>query len=47
VDWQLQQVEVYRREQASLKLVATLFSNDVLSTPLLPGFSCAIAQLFV
>lgn len=47
VDWRLQQIEVYRREQASLKLVATLFSNDVLSSPLLPGFSCAIAQLFV
>lgn len=47
VDWQLQQIEVYRREQANLKLVATLFSNDTLSSPLLPGFSCAFAQLFV
>jgi Uma2 family endonuclease len=47
VDWRLQQIEVYRREQASLILVATLFSNDVMSTPLLPGFSCSIAQLFV
>lgn len=47
VDWQLPQIEVYRREQASLRLIATLFSDDVLNSPLLPGFSCAIAQLFV
>ncbi len=47
VNWQLQQIEVYRREQASLRLIATLFSNDVLSSPLLPGFSCSIAQLFI
>lgn len=47
MDWPLQQVEVYRREQANLKLVATLFSNDTLSSPLLPGFRCAIFQLFV
>jgi Uma2 family endonuclease len=47
VDWKLQQIEVYRREQANLKLIATLFGNDILSSPLLPGFSCVIAQLFV
>ncbi|WP_223265334.1 Uma2 family endonuclease [Nostoc sp. 'Peltigera membranacea cyanobiont' 210A] len=46
VDWRKQQVEVYRREQASLKLVATLFNGDELSSPILPDFSCAIAQLF-
>lgn len=47
VDWQLQQIEVYRREQASLRLISTLFSHDVLSSPLLPEFSCSIAQLFI
>ncbi|MHC5936374.1 Uma2 family endonuclease [Nostoc sp.] len=46
VDWRKQQVEVYRREQASLKLVATLFNGDELSSPILPDFNCAIAQLF-
>ena len=46
VDWRKQQVEVYRREQASLKLVATLFNGDELSSPILPDFICAIAQLF-
>jgi Uma2 family endonuclease len=47
VDWQLQQIEVYRREQATLNLVATLFGNNVLTSPLFPEFSCLIAQLFV
>jgi Uma2 family endonuclease len=46
VDRQLQQIQVYRREQATLKLVATLFSGDDLTSPLLPGFTCAIARLF-
>ncbi len=46
VDWRKQQVEVYRREQAVLKLVATFFNDDLLSSPILPEFSCAIAPLF-
>ncbi|MBW4557777.1 MAG: Uma2 family endonuclease [Trichormus sp. ATA11-4-KO1] len=46
VDWRKQQVEVYRREQASLKLVATLFKGDELNSPILPNFTCAIAALF-
>jgi hypothetical protein len=29
-----------------LRLVATLFADDVLTSPLLPGFSCPVAQLF-
>lgn len=46
VDWRLQQVEVYRREQAALVQVATLFTSDELSSPLMPGFACPVAQLF-
>jgi len=46
VDWRLQQVEVYRRDQAMLRLVSTLFPEDVLTSPLLPGFSCPVARLF-
>jgi Uma2 family endonuclease len=46
INWRLQQVEVYRREQASLRLIATLFVEDELTSPLLPGFTCQIAQLF-
>jgi hypothetical protein len=39
-------VEVYRREQGILKLAATLFKDDELTSPILPGFTCAIASLF-
>ena len=46
VDWRLQQIEVYRRERAMLHLVVTLFAEDVLTSPLLPGFSCPVARLF-
>ncbi|MDF5710944.1 MAG: Uma2 family endonuclease [Nostoc sp. S4] len=46
VDWYKQEVEVYRREQGSLKLVATLFNSDELSSPILSNFTCAIAPLF-
>lgn len=46
VDWRSQKVEVYRRENAKLQLVATLFSNDELSSPLLANFSCPVARLF-
>ena len=46
VDWQAQQVEVYRREELALRLVATLYPTDTLASPLLPGFTCVIARLF-
>jgi Uma2 family endonuclease len=46
VDRLLQQIQIYRREQATLVLVATLFSSDNLSSPLLPGFNCLVASLF-
>ena len=44
VNWRLQEVEVYRRENSLLKLIVTLLSNDELTSPILPGFSCSIAQ---
>jgi Uma2 family endonuclease len=46
VDWRTQQVEVYRREELALRLVATLYATDTLTSPLLSGFACAIATLF-
>ncbi|MBV8883915.1 MAG: Uma2 family endonuclease [Chroococcidiopsidaceae cyanobacterium CP_BM_RX_35] len=46
IDWEAQQLEVYRRDGASLRLVATLFSQDELTSPLLPGFSFHVARLF-
>ena len=47
VDWRQRQVQVYRREQAALHLIETLFDEDDLRSPLLPEFSCKVAQLFV
>lgn len=46
VDWQLQTVQVYRRAQAALELVATLMDDDRLTSPLLPGFACPISTLW-
>ena len=46
VNWQERTVEIYQREQAALKLDRTLDENDVLTTPLLLGFSCKVSQLF-
>lgn len=46
VDWQQQQIEVYRRERAMLGLAATLFVQDELTCPLLPGFNCSVTQFF-
>ncbi|MEM7553093.1 MAG: Uma2 family endonuclease [Cyanobacteria bacterium P01_A01_bin.84] len=47
LDWRLQQMEVYRRDKAFLKLVVTLFATDELTSPLLPDFSCSVAHLFI
>ncbi len=46
VSWMQRFVEVYRREDAALKLVATLHDTDTLISPLLPGFSCPVSKLF-
>jgi len=46
VDWRTQQIEVYQREQLALRLVATLYSTDTLTSPLLHGFVCQVATLF-
>jgi Uma2 family endonuclease len=46
VDWRTQQVEVYRREELALRLIATLYPADTLTSPLLPGFACQVAMLF-
>jgi Uma2 family endonuclease len=46
VDWRLHSVQVYRREQAELRLMRTLDGDDALSSPLLPGFTCPLARLW-
>lgn len=46
VNWTRRLVKVHRREQGALRLVATLYEQDELATPVLPGFACAISKLF-
>lgn len=46
VDWQSQQVEIYRRSRARLIQSATLLREDQLTSPLLPGFSCPVSKQF-
>ncbi len=47
VDRIAQRIEVYRRENGQLVLVATLLSGDRIISPLLPGFTCDIIRWFV
>lgn len=46
IDPQKQQVEIYRRENAVLKLAATLYKEDNLNSPLLPDFTCSVTRIF-
>jgi Uma2 family endonuclease len=45
-DCERRQIEIYRRHQGALTLDATLLEQDTLTSPLLPGFSCPVADLF-
>ncbi len=45
-DWRNKKLEVFRRENAELKLIATLFVEDSLETPLLPNFKCSVSEIF-
>ena len=46
VDWQRRQIDIYRRSDLALHLIATLQESDKLETPLLPGFTLSLATLF-
>jgi len=46
VNWQERWIEVYRQDQAQLRLVNRLVESDTLESPLLPGFACSVAALF-
>lgn len=46
VNWQLKTLEIYRRLEAQLKLVATLLEGDTLTSPLLPGLSIPLVSVF-
>lgn len=45
-DWRQHFVEVYRPDAGDLRLVATLYDPDTLTTPLLPGFACEVSSLW-
>ena len=46
VDWQRRQVEVFRRVDTALQLIATLLEGDRLESPLLTGFTLPVSELF-
>lgn len=46
VSWQDRRLEIYRREETMLKLHSTLYEADTLQSPLFPGFSCTLSQIF-
>jgi Uma2 family endonuclease len=46
VNWQERYIEIYRREEAVLKIHSTLYESDILQSPHLPGFSCQVSQIF-
>lgn len=46
VDPAARAVEIYRRGQGALSLVATALSDEALLSPLLPGFRLPVADLF-
>lgn len=45
VDWREPSIAVYRRRQAKLYLAATLMADDLLTSPLLPGFAWPVREL--
>jgi Uma2 family endonuclease len=47
VDWRRQEVQVYRRRDATLILVGTLQSGDEITSPLVPGFACPVSRLWI
>jgi Uma2 family endonuclease len=46
IDWRRRTVQVYRRAQARLRLVATLTDEDAITSPLLPSFACPLRTLW-
>ncbi|NJK62863.1 MAG: Uma2 family endonuclease [Synechococcaceae cyanobacterium SM2_3_1] len=46
VNWQQPALQIYRRQRAQLQLIVTLWTEDTLSSPLLPGFNAGVDQIF-
>ena len=45
-DWQRRELLVHRRQGGTLLLAATLRGDDILTSPLLPGFSTPVSRFF-
>ena len=46
VDWRRHAVQVFRRAEVGLRLVATLGDDDTLASPMLPGFAISVTDLW-
>ncbi len=42
----IREIEIYRRKNKRLRFIETLHSSDTLASPLLPGFSCQVREIF-
>jgi Uma2 family endonuclease len=47
VNWRQRQIEVYRRADFTLDLLGTWLEDDIIQSPLLPGFSYQVLNLFL
>ncbi len=46
ISWMELRLEIYRREEGQLQLHSTLYKNDTVRLPYLPGFTCSVSQFF-
>ena len=46
VSWQTRSIDVFRRVEDKLILATTLRDGEVIESPLLPGFACAVSDIF-
>jgi Uma2 family endonuclease len=46
VDWRIRQIEIYRREGSIFELATTLTNADDITSPLLPGFTFPVRDLW-
>lgn len=46
VDWQLKEVEIYRRSEGKLTLITTLINDDIITSELFHNFSCKVSYFF-
>jgi Uma2 family endonuclease len=45
-DWRLQRIQIYRRADGALKLFGVRMNDELVTSPVLPGFSCPVSRFF-